>query len=388
MEPDVNMRFTTADEMLDDLEDFRKNPSIIFNYSISTPADRRAQNFGTPYETRVIPREPADRPAPPVIPVRSKPDMTGSEYRNVKRRSSSTATLVGIFAVVAFILVLFVVFILPSLVEWIRPASDEQITIPDVVGELLEVVRDRDDYFESFRFEPTFISSEDVPEGRIISQRPTAGTSQSVPLGNNRITIRVDVSSGPLPPNEMPNFIGRTWTEASRELNRLNLGLDIREEAVEDDRPLHEVIETDPPAGSILTRGDIVIIRYSTGPARTVLIPDTLIGGTEAFVMEQLRELGLNPRVALREYSDNPAGTVIFIHPMGGTRVLTGTAVDIHVSQGPEPPPPPTEPPPTEPPPPPTETPPPLPTEPPPTEPPPTEPPATEPPATDPPAPP
>ena len=33
MEPDLNMRFTTADEMLGDLEEFRKNPSITFNYT-------------------------------------------------------------------------------------------------------------------------------------------------------------------------------------------------------------------------------------------------------------------------------------------------------------------------------------------------------------------
>jgi beta-lactam-binding protein with PASTA domain len=289
--------------------------------------------------------------------------MTGSEYRNVKRRSSSTATLVGIFAVVAFILVLFVVFILPSLVEWIRPASDEQITIPDVVGELYDAVRNSDDFFEMFRFEANFIPSEDVPEGHIISQRPLADTSQSTPIGGGRILIRVDVSSGPLPPNEMPNFIGRTWTDARRELNRLNLDLDIREEAVEDDRPLHEVIETDPPAGSLLARGDIIIIRYSTGPARTVEVPTTLRGGTEAFVMEQLRDLGLNPRVERREHSDNPnepAGTVIFVQHEG-QRVPTGTEINIHVSQGPAPPPPPTEPPPTDPPP----------TEPPPTDPPP-----------------
>jgi len=364
MEPDVNMRFTTADEMLEDLEDFRKNPCIIFNYSISNPADRRAQSYGTPYETRVIPREPADRPAPPVIPTRSKPDMTGSEYRNAKRRSSSTATLVGIFAVVAFILVLFVVFILPSMIEWIRPVSDEQVTIPDVIGEFFEEVRNSDEYFETFRFEPTFIPSEDVEEGRIISQRPTGGTTQSMPLGSNRILIRVEVSSGPLPPNEMPNFIGRSWTDARRELNRLNLDLDIREEAVEDDRTINEVIETDPPAGSILTRGDIVIIRYSTGPARTVLIPNNLIGGTEAFVIDALRELGLNPRVVLREYRDDfAAGVVTFIHPRAGETVLTGTQIEIHVSDGPAPPPPPTE----EPPPPPTEEPPPPPTEEPPT---------------------
>ncbi|MCL2662451.1 MAG: Stk1 family PASTA domain-containing Ser/Thr kinase [Oscillospiraceae bacterium] len=363
MEPDVNMRFTTADEMLDDLEDFRKNPSIIFNYSISSPAERRAQNYGTPYETRVIPREPVDRPPPPVVPVRTKPDMTGSEYRNVKRRSSSTATLVGIFAVVAFILVLFIVFILPSMLEWIRPESDEQITIPDVVGEPFDIVRISDEYFENFRFEiAETIPSEDIPEGRIISQRPTAGTTQSMPIGSNRIIIRVVLSSGPLPPEEMPNLIGASWTEARRVLNALRLDLDIREEAVEDDRTFNEVIETDPRAGSLLTRGDIIIIRYSLGPARTVEVPTNLRGGTEASVMDRLRELGLNPHVARREESltdpPEPAGTVTFVS-FEGQRVQTGTQIDIFVSTGPPPPPPPTEPPPTEPPP--TDTPPPPP---------------------------
>ncbi|MCL2201341.1 MAG: protein kinase, partial [Oscillospiraceae bacterium] len=34
MEPDLNVRFTTAEEMLSDLEEFRKNPSIVFNYAL------------------------------------------------------------------------------------------------------------------------------------------------------------------------------------------------------------------------------------------------------------------------------------------------------------------------------------------------------------------
>jgi serine/threonine-protein kinase len=35
MEPDLNMRFSTADEMLYSLEEFRKNPAIVFRYAKS-----------------------------------------------------------------------------------------------------------------------------------------------------------------------------------------------------------------------------------------------------------------------------------------------------------------------------------------------------------------
>ena len=42
MEPDLSLRFMSAEEMLHDLEEFRKNPGILFNYAVveSPPFDR------------------------------------------------------------------------------------------------------------------------------------------------------------------------------------------------------------------------------------------------------------------------------------------------------------------------------------------------------------
>ncbi|MCL2124368.1 MAG: protein kinase [Oscillospiraceae bacterium] len=54
MEPDLNMRFTTADEMLNDLEEFRKNPSIVFKYTPSEPRDRQLADVYDEQDTRVV----------------------------------------------------------------------------------------------------------------------------------------------------------------------------------------------------------------------------------------------------------------------------------------------------------------------------------------------
>jgi len=342
MEPDVDMRFTTAEEMLNDLEEFRRNPGVVFHYDLSNPSNRQPVEYSTPYETRNIPRDPLPvRPVTPIPVSRSKPEMTRDEHRDSKRRSNNTATLVGIFVVVVFIVILLAYFVLPPMNTWLRP-SEDLIQIPRFIGERLIDLQNNAEYADTFIFvQATTTYSDDVEEGRVISQNPEPDDQRGRSPSNNKITIRLTISDGPAPPAVMPNFAdtGISWTRARSELRAMGLDLDIREESVVDERPINEVIETDPVAGATLRQGDIVILRYSTGPNRAPeLIPRELVGSTEESVMEALRALGMNPRVAIRDTRPEPAGTVYFI-AHAGDRVPPGSNIDIHVSTGPAAPP-------------------------------------------------
>ncbi|MCL2819890.1 MAG: Stk1 family PASTA domain-containing Ser/Thr kinase [Oscillospiraceae bacterium] len=348
MEPDVNIRFTTADEMLNDLEEFRKHPGIVFNYTISNPAERQSADLGAPYETRVIPREPLARPANrpmPQGPGRAKPEMTANEYRDSKRKSSNTATLVGIFAVVLFLVVLLAVFILPPMNTWFSP-SDEEIPIPRFEGRKYEDLANDDDYSALFDFIPTFIANDDVDEGVVISQSPDAGTMHRAPMEGNRIRIRLDVSSGGTPPVEMPQLVGLHRIEARNKLESLRLELDIEMVPVESDQDKDVVVETTPRAGANIARGNSVQVMYSLGPDRApVRVPTDLEGRTQAAVESILRDLDLI--VDASTFEDNtPAGTVFHV-ANAGELVQPGSTIRISVSTGPAATPPPETPTPT-----------------------------------------
>ena len=77
--------------------------------------------------------------------------------------------------------------------------------------------------------------------------------------------------------NEMPNFIGMNWARARGELHRLELNLDIQWESAESDKALNEVIETNPPAGTILNDGDTIILYYSDGSGASGRLSDAEI---------------------------------------------------------------------------------------------------------------
>jgi beta-lactam-binding protein with PASTA domain len=283
----------------------------------------------------------------------SKGELTPQEHREAKKRSGSTATLVGIFAVVIFVVALLAIFVFPTVGEWMS-SPDEQITIPEFVGRRYDDIRFNSEYFQLYLFDTTFEPNNDVAEGVVIAQDPAANRTRAHPLTGERITVRLIVSSGDEPPIEMPDLVGLHYVEARNQLLNLQLELIIDLEPVQSDQSRGIVVETLPRFRDTLSRGNQVVIRYSAGPEDvTVVIPD-MVGQTEAAVVAAFAELGLVPNITRFEDA-SPEGTVTFIGHHGQT-VPAGTSVAVHVSSGPAatpepiPTPPPEEPTPTPPP--------------------------------------
>jgi len=392
MDPDLNMRFSTADELLNDLEEFRKNPSITFNYAASDAPERQLKSIpDEQQETRFvnvplngIQDRKVDHIDPPKRPIiKSKPDMTSDEFRTVKTRATSTSTLVGIFLIVLFLIAVLVFMWNYLLKDIFSTGAREQLIIPGFVNHLYEDIIKDEEYMGLFNFRPTYVYNDEIEAGLVISQSPEENDSVDAPIPGNKANIGLMVSLGAEPSVLMPDLINQHYINARNVLNGLNLDLVILPEIVVDDREAGYVIKTIPAYGATLTRGDSVSIIYSGGPViESREVPD-LVGRTKAQVKNALESLDITP-IFIEWQDDAPEGTVLFIEKMGQMINIPAT-IEVHVSSGPpetEPPetePPETEPPETEPP----ETKPPE-TEPPETEPPETEPPETEPPETEP----
>ncbi|MDR2600739.1 MAG: Stk1 family PASTA domain-containing Ser/Thr kinase [Oscillospiraceae bacterium] len=344
MEPDINIRFTTAEEMLLDLEEFRKHPGIIFNYSISNPSERISADSVTPYETRVIPREAIpsgdarlNRGIVGIAP-RPKSDLTSDEYREAKRRKNNTATLIGIFGAILFVLALAVFVIYPMIRETMG-ITDEQVTIPDFVGLRFTDFENDVEYRDNFRFIVRYENHDEVTDGFVIRQEPAPRELRDKPIGGRQIQVSLWISTGDEKPIEMPSLIGEHITDARNSIRRLNLGLDLVYDVIEteDENQNNLVLETIPRAGEPLARGNEVVIRYFVFVAeKMVRVPDNLVGLTEAAVIRVFDSLDLIPDFLTFYHPTINEGIVYFIQ-FEGLSVPADSIIEIHVSLGPEP---------------------------------------------------
>ena len=391
MEPDLNMRFTTADEMLNDLEEFRKNPSISFNYVSSDITDRHSSDIDFEQETRVIqstgailPGRINDRPGQQKTRiVKSKPEMTSDEYRKVRKRARSTSTLVGIFLIILFLVAIVVIMVdVLDLRGILGRQESEPFEIDEFINRAYRDVIQDVVYREIYVFrQPVEVYSDVVEAGLVISQNPEAGTIIEASLP---IPIQLTISLGREPAIQMPDLVDKHFITAVNELRALGLDLVIDTDTIaSDDIESGYVIHTNPQEGEALARGYSVSIVYSGGPIVVEQEVPDLVGSTREQVESALRSLGFTP-IFIDFDGDLPEGTVTFIQHAGLSVKLPAT-IEVHLSRGPPetpapPDPPETDPPETEPP----ETEPPE-TDPPETGPPETDPPETEPPETDPP---
>ena len=151
MEPDLNLRYASADEMLHDLEEFRKNPAIEFNY----PGVLSARGGAEP--TRAVPTAAIARAEHSLPkPVRTpRPELTKDEYIKSSRRASRTAGLIGIFAIIAFLVFVFVFMWNYFLKDMLFP-KEETVTIPKFIGQTYDSISRNPEYAKYY----TFITTE------------------------------------------------------------------------------------------------------------------------------------------------------------------------------------------------------------------------------------
>jgi serine/threonine-protein kinase len=135
------------------------------------------------------------------------------------------------------------------------------IQVPDVVGKDLEtaitLLRDA-----GFNYNPTYEFSEDVPQGKIISQSPEAGGR-----GKEGDLITLVVSQG-IESVKIPSLSGMTEKEAKKALENASLKLGNVTKESSDSVASGKVISQDPSSG-YADAGSSVNIVISTGPEKT-----------------------------------------------------------------------------------------------------------------------
>ena len=340
MEPDLANRYASADELLQDLEDFRKNPAMIFNYT----ASEHSADANPPEEqaTRAIPagaivKAGSHLPKPKRSAGKAVPSK--EEYSKNQRKSGKTSTLVAVFTIIVFLIIVGIMM-WPTISGWFFP-KDISVTIPNFVGTYYDDVSTDEEYTEQYTFTVDSSEFDDTyAEGMIISQDPKADRKQTIQNAGVKIEIKVVLSLGSEPVRAMPDLVNHDWREAKIQLEELQMSLEIVTEPVPDESVTPGyVISTIPGKGETLTEGGTVFITYSDGPlVVNVKMPD-LVGKSYSAATTILESYDLSysdpPQY---EYSDEVSkDKVIDQSYEAGDEIPIHTKVVLIVSQGPEP---------------------------------------------------
>ena len=339
MNPDLNARYQSADEIYDDLEAFRKDPEMNFDYSEKEIIE--AVNPPAPYEPELPERKGRDRG---VTPVSRRGDMSREDYIRSRQRARRVSTLSGIFLVLLAILALFY-FIWTY---WLRDmfTTPETMSVPGLIGSRLDDVMLNRGYTDHFNIIPEYETNDLVSEGTIFGQSPAEG--RTVIKSDKKVDLMVTVSSGS---NTlvMPGVLNTEYRQAFLSLRRL--GLEVEVETVTSDMVTEGyIISTSPNAGAELREGDTVTIVVSGGPELQYAPMPDLLGRSSTNAQAILEGLNLTLGNIIGEDNDAPAGTVIRQSIQPNEEIPQHTKVDLTISNGPLPEPEePEEPEPTEP---------------------------------------
>lgn len=318
MNSDPNKRYASADAMIEDLEKFRRDPSVDMDYirqELTAPAADTEPTMPLPTaqvasavkkHTGELRREREAEEEPP------------------RRDKKSIAIIAGIFAAAVLLVVLLFKLILGDF----GPAgSNKSYPVPDIRGKTVEEAQEMEGVKDIFLIEVQGTrTTEEYQPGQIVEQDPAAGRTRK-----SNLVIQVYVAAEPekVP---MKDLVGMEYRQARVLLTDMGLDLKITTETVSSDKyGADAVIETVPAADEPLVAGQTVILRVSTGP-ETVTVP-SFSGQDIANAVQNAQDLGLTVgEITYDTFSFAPQGQVIEQSIKPTDEVPGGTKISFTVS--------------------------------------------------------
>ncbi len=321
----LDQRYESATELLADLEEFRKNPNTVFDFTVPEVSDKThvLQTISEADIARAERERPQSRR--PAEPSHTTP---GPRERERRSKSSRLAVAAGVIAVLLAVFGIFYFLWSTFLKDVLTPV--EELLVPQFVGQRYESVSGNENY-AAFALEPSWVHDE-ADEGLIIAQSPEDGS----PVKEGaRVTLTVSLGPETDEPVLMPPLAGQNVSDADAQLRAMNFTPQVNREYNES-VALDHVISTEPAAGTALQEGQIVILRVSDGPEEKKLKVPSLTGLPLERALEKLKQEGFTaePSVGQAE-SDLPKDTVTFQSLDAGVEVSPDTVINLLISDGP-----------------------------------------------------
>ena len=311
MEKDPDKRYQSAQEMLDAIEEFKRNPSIRFEYEYRNAEDNperninRVVNSAKPGAKAANIRTGDARRVGTANPGRSK---SGKK----KKKASKGFSLFPIFfgMAVAFVIgaaiLIYLIFTNSSNLLFSNRADVQIISFVGMTKDEFLAT----DYNSLLRAEfPEEYSSE--PAGTIIRQTPKAGRTVKE---KQRIVLTVSLGTQYVTIPETKNMVAEDAEQTLKDM-----GLRVTKKPMSDNTVANgAVVYSQPSSGETVEGGTTVILYVSRSEVAKESQVPSLTGKTIEEARNEVKGLNLSIRT-VEQPSEQPEGTVLSQSPDAGT---------------------------------------------------------------------
>ena len=371
MAVDPDQRYSSATQMLVDLEEFRKNPSILFDHSEKGDIDAATMLDQVAQQERVVvvpPRTTAERVAgthpsrpaqqqrsPQQNPRTDAPQRRTGQQSDPRRapsrdpqsgrsgapartrqsaaqqqrqnRNRSITIAVAVCSAVAGVAIL--IFLVSLLNGGLFRNETKLTPVPNLIGKVYAEL-DRKQYPNIEIVQGDTAYSDKYEEGLIMDQKPKA--NEQIPIGS-QVTVYVSMGEEKDELPAMAPMQGMTKEVAQNYIDALKGDLVAKYEEIFDDKiPAGQVVKTDPQQGAPLERGQTVVIYLSKGPDK-VKVPN-VIGKSRDQAERLLNNNGFKNIRFETEESDQEKDTVTRLSVNVNEAVSLDTEIVVYLSEG------------------------------------------------------
>lgn len=344
MQKEPSKRYQSASEMIKDIEEFKKNPSIVFEYKYLSEktqyfnAGAVSRAAAEAEYSRYVQLSGNNKEAVKQVRTRTKVREELDEYDDYddygedEKPSKSSYFVVVLTAIAAGIIIIVVAFI--AIMIWTK-LNGEKTPIgkmPDLINyEYQEVKTAFAGQFDVIVEEEQY--SSEYPEGAIIDQNPVKESEYLV----GKTTVKVKISKGPkmVAISNVYDLASDDALNILKENDKFNV---IIKSEFSETVPKDNVIMTDPPRGDKVPAGSTVTMYVSRGPEEQEVSVPKCVG----YTLEEAETL-LNGKFTVQTMTADslePEGTVIeqSIEPFGEdgqpTIVKLNTTIILTLSTG------------------------------------------------------
>lgn len=307
MQKNPKDRYQSASEMLLDLDEFRKNPSIKFDYNYFV--DREPTKFVDP--NRVPPARVSNDA------VKTEPEEQEEEE---KEPSKTMPILFGVIAGLVVIIAIFVGVILGR--------NAKKIEVPNFVGmNYNDEIAGNALYTENFVFETVSVYSSDAEPGVVLTQNPEANTK--IRKGK---TVKLEIAY-----NDdsvlISGIIGISADEAQAKLKQSGFTVKV---ITKYDKNAKEgiVFDSYPVEGSYGEKGSLVTIYVATNTNPDATNVPNVVGYSKDIATKLIESAGFKVGNVTEANSDKEKGVVISQSPDGDSTAEAGASVSLVISNG------------------------------------------------------
>ena len=302
MQKDVNLRYSSATEMLRDLRDALKDPNGNFVHIEKMNNDSPTQRIDL-----------------------NENNISNSKKKGKIREYFAKHKVAKVFAILLSCILVFAIAMWGT-VFFVDKNRPKQVQIPDLVNDNIEDAKKELDSL-NLKYEITEEYNSEKEAGIIISQEPKYQDNYEI---NDTEVIKLVVSLGS-EMTEVPKVVGETKEDAEKMISNAKLKIEFTEEKSE---KVEEgiVIRQEPSANEEVEAGSTVKVYVSIGRGIKQIEMVNVVGQDESTAKKTLEDLGFKVKINYNETSsDNGKVTKQSIDE--GKEVDEGTSVTLTVNK-------------------------------------------------------